>query len=431
MAKSSTTSPGAFHRLVIPSLVVFYLLAVMFLCAIAIVRLWPESNFIKAANEVRLRRDAELEVTDNMKVLIERGASLLRRWENSGQDSLTRLDRSSLATALTSARDSSGVLLKEPASIAGILKRLEAGDIQSITGKDRLEASDWLVGTIDLLDQRRQMLLQIGTPVFGQLSFGRLDNAAVFPPLGFKEIQDRLQREEVKAAAKSYTYFGSADLDLLVLLTTFGALGATVQGLSSVSKYLGTDRFVSRWTVYYLARPFVGLALAAAFYLVLRAGIFTPETPLNQTTDGTNQTNIYGAVAIALLVGLFSAQAMEKLRIVADSFFSSSSSKDSLDGRNPHITSVNIGLDEAKPEWTVDIVGQRFSRDSYIILGSEVYGASEGVTFLDEGHLLLKITKAPAFSPSKISIVRPGSDGGVSNVVRVKWVEAPPADLPG
>ena len=50
------------------------------------------------------------------------------------------------------------------------------------------------------------------------------------------------------------------------------------------------------------------------FYVILRAGLFSPSSSIDQASP-------FGFSAVAALVGLFSEQAMEKLRDVAANIF--------------------------------------------------------------------------------------------------------------
>jgi hypothetical protein len=60
--------------------------------------------------------------------------------------------------------------------------------------------------------------------------------------------------------------------------------------------------------------PVVGAMLGQLFYVILRAGLISPSTP---TTD----VSPYGFAAIAALGGLYSAQALEKLKTVFETIF--------------------------------------------------------------------------------------------------------------
>jgi Putative Ig domain len=102
-------------------------------------------------------------------------------------------------------------------------------------------------------------------------------------------------------------------LILLVLFT--GAFGACMSGLPSLADYLGDRKLVESWFTFYLIRPFVGGGIAFIFYLVIRGGF------LAGTDVDTTAANPFGIAAIAALVGLFSSQALLKLREVSKTVF--------------------------------------------------------------------------------------------------------------
>jgi hypothetical protein len=56
----------------------------------------------------------------------------------------------------------------------------------------------------------------------------------------------------------------------------------------------------------------VGAALATVFYFVFRGGLFSSQAP-------QGAANVYGFAAVAGLVGLFTQQAVLKLKSVAES----------------------------------------------------------------------------------------------------------------
>jgi hypothetical protein len=96
---------------------------------------------------------------------------------------------------------------------------------------------------------------------------------------------------------------------LLVILC--GALGTLVHSLRSVYWYLGNRNLVQSWTAMYFMLPFTGAALALVFYLVIRGGFFSPQS-------GFSQTSPFGFAAFAALIGMFSSQAVLKLKEVAE-----------------------------------------------------------------------------------------------------------------
>jgi hypothetical protein len=104
------------------------------------------------------------------------------------------------------------------------------------------------------------------------------------------------------------------DVRLVVLVLLAGSLGACVHALRSISWYVGNRAFVTSWLLYYYLRPFIGAGLALIFYFVVRGGFFSP-------TANFSETSPFGFCALATLIGLFSENAVLKLKDIADVFF--------------------------------------------------------------------------------------------------------------
>jgi hypothetical protein len=93
-----------------------------------------------------------------------------------------------------------------------------------------------------------------------------------------------------------------------------GGLGGLIHNIRSFTWYVGNRNYVWSWVPYYLLLPLVGALAGTVFYLVLRAGLFSPSTSVDQASP-------FGFAAIAVLAGLFSPQAFEKLRDLAANIF--------------------------------------------------------------------------------------------------------------
>ena len=104
------------------------------------------------------------------------------------------------------------------------------------------------------------------------------------------------------------------ELRLLVTVVMAGALGGLIHCLRSLIRYVGTRELARSWYLYYLGVPLVGGILSLLFYFVLRGGLFSPQVSVSET-------NPFGFVAVAGLVGMFSDKAAEKLKELADSLF--------------------------------------------------------------------------------------------------------------
>jgi hypothetical protein len=102
---------------------------------------------------------------------------------------------------------------------------------------------------------------------------------------------------------------------LLLLVLLAGALGSLVHDIRSVYWYIGNRSLVRSWLVMYLLLPFAGATLSLVFYLVVRGGFFSPQSSFDQTSP-------FGFAAFAALIGMFSPQAVLKLREVAETLLS-------------------------------------------------------------------------------------------------------------
>ena len=108
-----------------------------------------------------------------------------------------------------------------------------------------------------------------------------------------------------------YTFFLWDEQILLLLVILGGALGSLVHCLRSVYWYVGNRSLIKSWIAMYLMMPFAGAALALVFYLLIRGGFFSPTATFEQTSP-------FGFSAFAALIGMFSTQAVLKLKDVAE-----------------------------------------------------------------------------------------------------------------
>ena len=99
-----------------------------------------------------------------------------------------------------------------------------------------------------------------------------------------------------------------------VMVAFAGALGSALHSLRSLVDYIGERELRWSWVPFYLVRPILGAVLATLLYVVLRAGLFSPSS-------SSQQASPYGFAAVAGLAGLFSDQAIEKLKKVAEELF--------------------------------------------------------------------------------------------------------------
>jgi hypothetical protein len=109
--------------------------------------------------------------------------------------------------------------------------------------------------------------------------------------------------------------FVSDEVRLLLIVAMAGALGGLVHSLRSLYWYVGNKELMWNWMLMYVLRPFVGTTLALVFYFVIRGGLFSPQATVSQTSP-------FGFAGLGGLIGLFSDQAVLKLKEVAETLLS-------------------------------------------------------------------------------------------------------------
>lgn len=102
-----------------------------------------------------------------------------------------------------------------------------------------------------------------------------------------------------------------SETHLLALVVTLGALGGMMHSIRSFAWYVANRELRWSWLAFYALRPLAAAGLALIVYVVVRGGLL----PANQI-DGAN-ANPFGFAALGVLTGMFSEQAVEKLREVA------------------------------------------------------------------------------------------------------------------
>lgn len=105
-----------------------------------------------------------------------------------------------------------------------------------------------------------------------------------------------------------------AEIRLIIIVVLAGALGGLVHALRSLFMYVGARELKRSWLAMYFLRPFIGSTIGLIFYLVIRGGFFSTEATVTETSP-------FGFAALACLVGLFSEQAVEKLKEIAQTLF--------------------------------------------------------------------------------------------------------------
>jgi len=136
---------------------------------------------------------------------------------------------------------------------------------------------------------------------------------------GNKDVSKETETEKNPPEVKLFGYFcfhPSLDMRFILLVLAIGALGSCIHAMTSLVDYVGNKTFVRSWTLWYVLRPFIGMALALVFYFVVRAGFITA-----QATNEPTAVNPFGIATLAALAGMFTKQATDKLNEVFKTFF--------------------------------------------------------------------------------------------------------------
>ncbi|MBM3150358.1 MAG: hypothetical protein FJZ88_10110 [Chloroflexi bacterium] len=136
-----------------------------------------------------------------------------------------------------------------------------------------------------------------------------------------------------------WTLSVSDEVRLIFIVAMAGALGSLVHALRSLYWYIGNRELVFSWLAMYVLLPFVGSTLALVFYFVIRGGFFSPEATIQQTSP-------FGFAGLSGLIGMFTEQAVLKLKEVAETLLASTQKgADHVSA----VTEENTGA-EAKPQ---------------------------------------------------------------------------------
>jgi hypothetical protein len=133
----------------------------------------------------------------------------------------------------------------------------------------------------------------------------------------------------------------SDEVRLILIVAMAGALGGLVHSLRSLYWYVGNRGLMWSWMLMYILRPFVGATLALVFYFVIRGGLFSPQSKIADTSP-------FGFAGLAGLIGLFSEQAVLKLKEVAETLLSKPSPGANAKPQEPESEKIPSGDDMKK-----------------------------------------------------------------------------------
>jgi hypothetical protein len=194
-----------------------------------------------------------------------------------------------------------------------------------------------------------------------------------------------------------YTYSSCTGLcrsQLLVLVLLAGALGACFHALRSLWMFVGNRSLKQSWVLMYLVLPLNGAALAFIFFLLINAGSGFFAQP-------KDSNSCFWIIGIAALVGLFSQQAAEKLKKIADSVFTTVPPKaDSLQAAIS-VTSIEPAQGPLIGVTRVTITGGGFTKQSTVAFGE---AAGMNLRFVSSSSIVVDAPPGPANHPGPVDV---------------------------
>lgn len=189
-----------------------------------------------------------------------------------------------------------------------------------------------------------------------------------------------------------------AEVRLVLIVLLSGVLGSLLHSIRSFYEYAGNRRLVTSWAVMYFMLPFYGALMALVVYLVFRGGLFSPSASVDETSP-------FGFAAIAALMGMFSHQAAEKLKEVAETLLSKPPHGKDHVSPSPALTSIDPKEGSEKGGQKVTIAGTGFLAGAKVVIGD-----TEAQSVTIEGEKKITAT-TPPHKPGPVDVVITNSDG--------------------
>jgi hypothetical protein len=151
---------------------------------------------------------------------------------------------------------------------------------------------------------------------------------------------------------------------LFLMVALAGALGGTVHAIRSLFWYVGNRDLRWSWSLMYVLLPISGGAIGIVFFLIASVGFYT-------TAQGTGS---FVLVGLAALVGMFSVQAAEKLKSIAEGLLAPApQGKDSVKAQAKlSVADVIPGAGPAAGGTPVTVTGSGFAVGVTVKFGNTV-----------------------------------------------------------
>lgn len=219
------------------------------------------------------------------------------------------------------------------------------------------------------------------------------------------------------------------DAQLILMVMVAGGLGSLIHTATSFTDFVGNEKFTRSWIWWYLLKPFIGMALALIFYLVVRGGFLS-------VAASPDQINAYGVAALAGLAGMFSKQATDKLGETFTTLFRTAPGggdakrKDDLSNLVPILRDVDPkSIEPATQNFVVDVKGSNFVKGSVV----RIKGVNRETEFKDESRLIAKLLPDDLINEGEldVTVFNPPPGGGVSTPLKIRVAPKAVAQIPG
>jgi hypothetical protein len=148
---------------------------------------------------------------------------------------------------------------------------------------------------------------------------------------------------------------------LLLLVAAGGFLGNMIHLSTSFTTFIGAEKFKRSWILWYCVKPFTASALSITLYFAFRAGF------LNYSSDASN-INLYGVMTLAILTGLFTDIATQKLKEIFQVAFNPKDDRpNKLNGTIPQVTGITPDKLDKTIQNTILINGSGLDQAGLII----------------------------------------------------------------
>jgi hypothetical protein len=219
-----------------------------------------------------------------------------------------------------------------------------------------------------------------------------------------------------------FSIFGSAPLSissdhrLFLTVIAAGALGSLIHSITSFADYVGNRSLGKSWIWWLVLRTPIGIALALLFYLVLRGGLIVPSLPSSTLpADTTLLLNPYGIAAISAMAGMFSKQAIDKLREVFDTLFQA---REPVNRADPLVRAVPVisGHEPAKLAVGGPIRLNVFGRGFQHGCTASINSKPRNLQWVDDTRLVLSLLAEDLSAATELVLMihNPGPTGGDS-----------------